>query len=137
MPQLFLDTNPIIRYLTGDDPDQAARSYRLFERAARGEVDLVTWEAVLVEVVQVLSSKALYNLPRDEVRRHLSNVLALDGLTVPHKRTFLQALDLWVNHNVDFVDALCAAHMERLKITEIASFDTHFDRLPQITRVEP
>ena len=123
MPPRFLDANPIIRYLTQDHPDHAARSRRLFERAAAGEFTLVTSESVLVEVVRVLSSPNLYNLPRQEVRRHLANVLALPGLFAPYKRTFLRALDLWASSSIDFVDALCVAQMERLKIGTIARFD--------------
>lgn len=137
MELVFLDTNPIIRYLTQDNPDHAARSYRLFQRAARGEMRLVTSESVLVEVVRVLSSKVLYNLPREEVRRHLANVMAFQGLTVPQRKTFRRALDVWVEHNIDFVDALSVAQMERLSITRIASFDGDFDRISRVTRLEP
>jgi len=137
MPQRFLDANPIIRYLTQDHPDHAARSRRLFERAAAGEFSLLTSESVLVEVVRVLSSPNLYNLSRPEVGRHLANVLALPGLSAPHKRTFLRALDLWASSCIDFVDGPCVAQMERLKIGTIASFDQDFDRFTQITREEP
>lgn len=134
---VFLDANPIIRYLTQDNPDQAACSYRLFQRAADRELRLITSEAVLIEVVRVLSSKMLYSLPREEVRRHVTNVLQLPGLLVPQGKTFRDALDLWVDHNVDFVDALCVAQMRRLKIARIASFDGHFDRVRDVTRLEP
>lgn len=84
----------------------------------------------------MLASRALYNLPRGDVRRHLSNVLAIEGLTVPQPRTFGRALDFWVQHNVDCIDALCVAQMERLKIGRIASFDGDFDRIPGIDRLE-
>jgi predicted nucleic acid-binding protein len=97
----------------------------------------VTSESVLVEVIQVLTSKRLYNLPREAVRGHVANVLSFRGLVLANKRTFLRALDVWVDHNVDFVDALCVAQMTRLGIGEIASFDGHFDRVPGVTRLEP
>jgi predicted nucleic acid-binding protein len=139
VPLVYLDTNPIVRFLTRDDPDQAAQSRAMFERAARGEVTLLVPETVVVEVVNVLSSRATYNLPRAEIRRHLGNVLSLRGLRIPQKRTYRRALELWVDTPSvrDFTDVLHVAHMERLGISAIASFDHDVDRFPQITRHEP
>ncbi len=56
---VFIDTNIFIRFLTKDDPVKAAACYRLFEQAQRQEIELVTSEAVIAEVVFVLSSKRL------------------------------------------------------------------------------
>ena len=139
MALLLLDTNPIIRYFTQDDPGQSARARALFERAAQGDVVLYVSESVVVEVVNVLSSRVTYQLPRHEVQRHLSNLFALRGFNVPAKQTYRRALDLWVNTPQvrDFVDALCVAQAEQRKIGTIASFDADFDRFPTVTRLEP
>ena len=142
-PVRYLDTNVIIRYLTRDHPDQAARARELFERAGSGALTLHLPEAAIVETVNVLSSRVTYNLPRDEVRRHVENVLSLPGvrvpLRVPLRATYLRAVSLWAQTPAvrDFVDVLHVAHMERLEIRDIASFDADFDRFPQITRREP
>lgn len=139
MPLVFLDASPIIRLITQDHPEHAARSRALFERAGRGELTLYLSEAVVVEVVNVLSSTRLYQLPRSEVERHLHRLFALREVTVPRKNLYRRALDLWVNTPAvrDFADALHVAHMERLKITTIASFDADFDRFSQVTRLQP
>jgi predicted nucleic acid-binding protein len=139
MPLVLLDTNPIIRYLTQDNPEQAARARALFERAARGEVTLYVSESVLVEVVNVLSSRVTYHLPRLEVQRHVSNILGLKGVKCAAKQSYRRALELWVATPQvrDFVDALLVAHAERLKIREVASFDEDFDRFSSIKRLEP
>ena len=136
---VFLDTNPIIRYLTQDNPDQAARARSLFERAAQGELALYLSESVVVEIVQVLSSRVTYNLPRSEVERHLLNVFSLRGFRIPQRNTYRRALELWVATPQvrDFVDCLSVAHMERGRIATIASFDEDFDRFQQIKRQEP
>jgi len=65
--------------------------------------------------------------------------VTLPGLRVPLKVTYSRALALWTATPQvrDFTDALSAAHMERLKIRSIASFDTDFDRFPSILREEP
>jgi predicted nucleic acid-binding protein len=139
MEPLFLDTNIIIRYLTQDDEDKAARSRDLLKQVAAGSLTVVTSESIVVEAVQVLSSKQLYNQPRAKVASDLTTILSLPKLKLANKRTCLRALTLWANasSSVDFVDALSVAHMEQQKITTIASFDQDFDRFPQIRRQEP
>jgi uncharacterized protein len=134
MAQILLDTNVIIRYLTQDNPDQAVRARNLFEQAERGEHILFVSESVIVEAVNVLSSRVTYNLPRNEVARHLGNILSLRGFKFPAKRTYHRALDLWVSTPQvrDFVDALSVAHAERLKASTLASFDSDLDRFPTI-----
>jgi predicted nucleic acid-binding protein len=98
---------------------------------------VTTCEGVIVAAVHILSSKQLYNLARPAIRTHLGNILTLRGLRLQHKRTYLRALDLYASTNLDFVDTLNIAHMERSKITTIISFDRDFDRFEQITRREP
>ena len=133
----FLDTNIFIRYLTRDDPDKAARAYALLLEVERGERLVMTTEAVLTEVVHALSSKALYNVPRPIIRQRLYDLLGLSGLRLRDKRVYRRALDLYVQRNLDFVDCLIVAQMERAKVATLISFDRGFDRIPGITRVEP
>lgn len=139
MGLVFLDTNPIIRYLTQDNAEQAARARALFEQAARGDITLYVSESIIVEVVNVLSSRVTYHLPRQEVERHLGNVFGLKGFRIPGKQMYQRALELWVNTPQvrDFVDALAVAQAERFKISQVASFDEDFDRFPTIKRLEP
>ena len=132
----FLDTNIIIRYLTQDNPQQAEKAYRIFQQLEAGTATATTCEGVIIEAVHILSSKALYTLPRQDIRTHLTTVITFRGLKLPNKRTCLRALDLYATTNLDFVDALIVAHMERAKINNLLSFDRVFDRLPNITRLE-
>lgn len=49
-----------------------------------------------------------------------------------------RALDLWEGYPaLDFEDVVTVAHMERLGLTEVLSYDTDFDRIPMVQRVEP
>ena len=139
MEPLSLDTNILIRYLTQDDPDKAAAARALLKQVEAGQVTLVTSESIVVEAVQVLSSKVLYNQPRPKVASDLATILSLPKLKLPNKRVCLRALTLWANASasVDFVDALSVAQMEQQKISTIASFDEDFDRFPQIRRQAP
>lgn len=138
MPALdYLDTNVFIRHITQDDPQMAQRSRALFKQLEAGHATATTCEGVIVEAVQVLSSRSLYNLPRPQIRQHLANLLSLKGLCLPRKRVYLRALDLYATSSLDFVDALLVAHMERDGSKVVISFDQDFDRVPQVTRREP
>jgi predicted nucleic acid-binding protein len=137
MPPEFLDANVIIRYLTGDNPDQSARSLALIQQVETCERQVTTCEGVLVEIVQVLSSSRLYNRSRASIASALSDLVRLRGLRLPNKTTYLRALDLYGSTNLDFVDTLILAHVERSKLRTVVSFDRDFDRFPQITRREP
>ncbi|MEW5718528.1 MAG: PIN domain-containing protein [Chloroflexota bacterium] len=133
----FLDTNIILRYLTKDDPLKAARCYDLFQKVKGKEIRLATSESVIAEVVYVLSSRALYNQPRQNVRALLLPIVSLPGLKLPNRRTFLRALELYASTSFDFEDALSIAHMERLNIHTVLSYDEDFDRVKHIQRREP
>ena len=111
----------------------------MFQQVRRGEEELVTCEAIVTEVVYVLSSpRAPYRLSHQEIRARLVPILTLRGLRLPQKRVYLSALDLYASSPfLDFEDALAVAHMERLGVTEIVSYDRDFDRLPTLQRVEP
>ncbi|MBI4235819.1 MAG: type II toxin-antitoxin system VapC family toxin [Chloroflexi bacterium] len=135
----FLDANVFLRYLTRDDETRAQACYELFQRVKRGEDAVLTCEAIVTEVVYVLSSpRAPYRLSNEEIRARLLPILGLRGLRLPQKRVYLHALDLFASSPfLDFKDALAAAHMARRGIQEILSYDRDFDRLPGLTRVEP
>jgi predicted nucleic acid-binding protein len=57
----FVDTNVLVRHLTGDPPDQAARAARYLATAD----DLLLPDLILAEVAYVLES--YYEAPRDQV----------------------------------------------------------------------
>ena len=135
----FLDANVILRYLTRDDEAKAEACYELFQRVQRGEEEISTFEAIVAEVVYVLSSPRLpYRLDHGEIQARLLPILTLRGLKLPHKRVCLRALDLYASSAfLDFEDALAVAHMERRRITEIVSYDRDFDRVAGLRRAEP
>ncbi len=133
----FIDANVFIRHLTRDDPEKAQACFELFHKAQRRELTLITSESVIAEVVYVLASKQLYNLPREEIRKLLYPLLSLPGLRLTHRKMYLRALDLYATYPLDFEDALTVAQMERQKISELYSYDREFDQVAGITRLEP
>ena len=133
----FVDTNIFIRHLTRDDPEKAQACYQLFLSAQRNEVALTTSEAVIAEVVYVLSSEQLYNLSREQIRALLYPLLTLRGFKLSGREVYLRALDVYATSDLDFEDAIAVAHMERHQLSEIYSYDRHFDQMSGLTRLEP
>ena len=135
MATAFIDTNLFLRHLRQDHPDYSPRSTAYFARIERGELHGRTSDLVVFEVVYTL--QRTYKQPKAAIRDALLPLLELQGILLPGKRRYRRVFDLYVRLNVAFADAFHAVLMGQLKLTEVMSFDTEFDRIPGITRSEP
>lgn len=125
----LVDANILIRHLTGEPPDLAARATRFLSETD----DAVLLDVVFAEGVYVLES--VYNLSRQAVAEVGRSILAFAPIRTVDPGRLLRALDLYQSAGVDFADAYLAAHAESFGVT-VTSFDRDFDRLP-VDRVEP
>jgi len=138
MKRLFLDANVVVRHLTQDVPEQGRRARDLLKRVETGELQVTILESAVAEIVYVLGSKRLYNLPRERIRDDVGGILALRGMKLTHKRACIVALELYAAHpHLSFVDALNAARAGREKDAAVVSFDKGFDRAGGARRQEP
>ena len=135
MRRACIDANVILRFLTGEPPEMATQARQLFAAADQGQVVLLLDDIVLAETVWVLTS--FYKLPAIEVTRALLQLLSHEAIHADDKSLLAEALQRFSEHNVGFADALLATRMRHRGITEVFTFDRHFDRLPGITRLEP
>lgn len=133
----LIDTDIIIRLLTGDDLAKQARARDLFKRIEAGELTVFAPVTMIADCVYVLSSPNLYKLPRTEVVGLLLPILRLRGFRVQEQRTVLRALALYAATSLDFGDAYLAASMERLGSRTVYSYDRDFDHVQGIQRLEP
>lgn len=78
-----------------------------------------------------------YRIAKTEIRAKLLPLLELPGINLPGKQRFRRVFDLYVDLNIPFADAYHAVEMQRLKVSEIVSFDREFDRVQGIQRIEP
>jgi len=132
----FVDANVFIRYLTNDDPAKAASVERLLDQAATGQVGLVTTEMVLAEIVWVLES--YYSMTRDVVAPMIRGILATPELSVLNGQLVHEAVELYENGRMDFIDAYILARMAEQGIDEIYSYDKkHLSKISGVTRLEP
>ena len=133
---IFLDTNCFVRLAvtpaSGAERDQALAVARFMRAAANGSKEFTTSDAVLAEVVFVLTSKRGYGRERADVAQRLRVLLSLKGCRSPLRRSWLRALDIWETRNaLSFVDALAAAHVEQSG-DELGTFDQALRKHPGI-----
>jgi len=134
----FVDTDGIIRLLTGDDPLKQAAAAALFTEVEHARLVITAPDTVSADAVFVLSSKRLYHLPRPQVVALLAALVRLPGFRVQNKHTVLAALMIYATHSqLDFGDALIVAAMQTADETRLYSYDTDFDRVPGIERTAP
>lgn len=135
MENKFVDTNIFLRYLTGDNHPKYERCRRLFKRAVEGELGLSTSVMVIAELVWTLLS--YYKVPKAEVVEKVSVIIGSENIFIPDKNLLADALVLYAQKNIDFIDAYNAVFMKYNGLHEIYSYDEDFETIEDIERKEP
>lgn len=134
IPRYHVDSNILLRFLTGEPPAMFAAASTLIGRAERGEVTLELSPLVLAETAFTLES--FYKLPRREVARTLLLFINRSGMDLAERQLLRDALDRVQNTGIHLVDAYLVAAATESKLP-VASFDHDFDKFPTIQRYEP
>lgn len=128
MKRLRVDANVLLRFLTGEPEDMAARAARLMARAEAGTVVLVLSPLVVAEMVWVL--KSFYRRSHADIARVLVPLLSADGVDAEERELLVRAIELARDKNVDFADAVLALQAARSQ-EPVCTFDENdFRRLP-------
>ena len=127
----FVDTNVLVRHLTGDPPEQAARATRLLAEAEQ----LLLADLIVAEVVYVLES--FYEVPRPRVAELVRAIIAFPAIGVADESLLLRALEVYEVHRLDFADAYLVAQAEAAGVDAVVSFDKAIERVTTVRRVEP
>jgi predicted nucleic acid-binding protein len=97
---------------------------RLLDAAQRGEDKFMTSEAVIAEVLFVLTSKTVYGFSRNNAYSSMIGILQMPACHLENRNAVLAALDLWViTPQLSFVDALCMTKAKQYGY-ELVTFDT-------------
>ncbi|GHU04180.1 hypothetical protein FACS1894205_1950 [Alphaproteobacteria bacterium] len=99
---LAIDTNIVIRYLTGDDPVQSAKARALIDRQ-----DVYVVDTVMLEAEWVLRSS--YGFDRTDAIAALRAFAGLPTVTLENPDVVGRAIALAMN-GMDFADALHLMH---------------------------
>ncbi len=113
-----VDTNVLVRLLTGDHPAQYRASRKLFS-----STEIFVPDSVVLETEWVL--RAAYDLDPRTVCEALRGVFGLQNVTVANGEAVSRALD-WHEAGLDFADALHLALSKEHDV--LKTFDAGFIR---------
>jgi predicted nucleic acid-binding protein len=128
---VFVDTNILVRHLTGEPPEMAARATAYLER----DTGLLLTDLVVAETVYVLES--FYEAPREQVAEAVRSLIAFGSVICVDPAVLLRSVEVYETDRIDFAEAYLVACAESTGVTKIASFDRSLDRVQSIERVEP
>ena len=127
----FVDTNILVRHLTGDPPEMAVRATRYLAN----ERDLLLTDLIVAETVYVLES--FYETPRSQVAEAIRSLIAFNSVVCVDPALLLRAIEVYETDRLDFAEAYLVACAESTEVGRVASFDRSIDRVDTVERVEP
>jgi predicted nucleic acid-binding protein len=127
----FVDTNVIVRHLTGDPPEMAERATRFL---ASGQ-ELFLADVVVAETVYVLES--FYEAPRPQVAEAIRSLIVHESMVCVDPALLLRSVELYETDRLDFAEAYLVACAETTGVGRVASFDRSIDRIGTVERIEP
>jgi predicted nucleic-acid-binding protein len=131
-----IDTNLLVRYLTEDDPSRANDVKRLLLKAGQGGIRLLIPSVVIAELVWVLQS--YYKLERSEIVPLLNAILHTHGVEVSDKQIVSEAIALYRDGTIDFIDAWIVAFAKAAEVRAVYTFDRkHFKGIDGIEMMHP
>jgi predicted nucleic-acid-binding protein len=127
----FVDTNILIRHLTGDPPEMAARA----TAALLEEERLLLTDLVFAECVYVLES--FYKVKRVRVSELMRAAIALPSIETVDPSALRRSLEVYEVDRLDFAEAYLVAQAEVTGVREVLSFDRSIDKVQSVSRRKP
>ena len=130
----LLDTNVIVRFLTGNNDEKFKGVYVFFQDIEQGKIKIELKLIVLFQTIFVL--KSFYKVPKSQIVKAMKGLLKLRGLKILDKKTVVSMIDIWDSNNIEIVDAYLIACLEKNSQNILYSYDRDFDKF-KIRRHEP
>ncbi len=127
----FVDTNILVRHLTADPPDMAARATAFLADATY----LFLADLIVAETVYVLES--FYKAPREQVAAAMRSLITMRSVVTVDPSLLLRAIEVYEIDRLDFAEAYLVACAESTGVGRLASFDRAIDRVTTVERIEP
>jgi predicted nucleic acid-binding protein len=127
----FVDTNILVRHLTGDPADMADRATAYLAEAT----ELYLTDLIVAETVYVLES--FYEAPRDQVANSMRSLVSMRSVVTVDPALLLRAIEVYETDRLDFAEAYLVACAESTGVGRVASFDRSIDRVDTVDRIEP
>lgn len=116
-----LDTNILVRFLVGDDKNQAKIVYNIFKTAETNRTHLFVPVLVTLELIWVLES--VYTISRPDIIASIRDLLLMPILQFEHRSTLQQFILTAGKTNYDLPDLLIAESAKSLGCESVITFD--------------
>ena len=116
-----IDTNILIRFLTGDDERQAKKVYSIFKRAESEKKQLFVPLLVVLEMIWVLES--VYEVSRIKILDSISDLLLMPVLKFGHHSALQQLVHSAHGNKYDLSDSLIAHSAKVNGCETVITFD--------------
>jgi predicted nucleic-acid-binding protein len=127
----FVDTNILVRHLTADPPEMAARATAFLADTTQ----LYLADLIVAETVYVLES--FYKAPRDQIASAMRSLVSMHSVITVDPALLLRAIEVYEVDRLDFAEAYLVACAETTGVGRVASFDQTIDRVATVERLEP
>jgi predicted nucleic-acid-binding protein len=132
---IFLDTNIFLRFFLKENESMFQRLEKLFYEIISGNIIGVSNAMIIAEVVWVLSRSYKWN--KEKICDNIEFILSTPNIRFKDKVILVNAISIYKEKNIGFIDAYNYSYMKANGITEIYSFDRDFDKLKDVKRLEP
>lgn len=126
MKKYLVDTNYLLRFLLNDIPDQSNEVEKNFEKAKRGEIDIIVDEVVILELEFAL--RRSYKLGRGDIVKYVGVILNLPYIDLRERQNLLEAFVFYNRTNLDITDCFLGVKAKN-EGAEVLSFDKDFKKL--------
>ena len=99
----FVDTNILVRHLSGDPADMAARATAYLAAAE----ELYLTDLIVAETVYVLES--FYEAPREQVATAMRSLGSMRSVVTVDRAVLLRAIEVYEIDRLDFAEAYLVA----------------------------
>ena len=116
-----IDTNILIRFLTGDDKIQAKKVYLLFKTAESEKKEFFVPLLVMLEMIWVLES--VYEISRHDILESIKDLLLMPILKFEHQPVLQQLVSSGQGNKYDLSDLLIAHSASVSGCESVLTFD--------------
>ena len=132
---IFLDTNIFLRFFLKENELVFRRLEKLFSEIILGNIIGVANAMIIAEVVWVLSRSYKWN--KEKICDNIEFILITPNIRFKDKAILVNAVNVYKEKNIGFIDAYNYSYMKANGIDEIYSFDRDFDELQDVKRLKP
>lgn len=132
--KIAVDANIVLRFLLDDHPHYSEKAKKIMQAVQKGRISIFCDPVILGEVVWVL--KSTYKVPPAAISAMLLPLISHNGVDMPNKAQYQNAVELYGSEIPHFGDACaCAAALENCE-GRLLSFDKDISEIEGLQRIE-